>query len=354
MQTQHVDDTQQQMYELPNSPTLPNEPYYQQPAQTHNDRYRMGLLLLVIGLIWFTIEVGGMGFLFGGGPTDTHLYLPAAPSQIELALGAGNVDIVVGESDEFEITADYRGNWRGEVLRYSESSDSLTVNNDARLPFFGICFGSCELKYHVSLPADSQLVLHTTSGDIVVNGSLDNPEIVSTSGNIRLEDAEHGARLSSMSGNIVLEQVAGTVALKTISGDIDLSDGRITDSHVESTSGEIELYGVVGELQVSTTSGDIKVKGIEQGQVDLRSISGEVCAEGEFAGTSVLESTSGKIELRLAEGSNITINAETLSGDIDAPDLDRQQASRRELHGQLGDGSATVNLSTTSGDIDIK
>jgi hypothetical protein len=354
MQTQHVQEPQQG-YELPNSPTLPDEPYYQQAE--NNSRRRMGLALLVIGFLWLLIEFNGMGIILSGNrPTDTRLHLPTAPSQIELNLGSGDVDVVVNQSDEFEIVANYRGPWQGEPLAHSQSGDRLTVNNNAhRGPFgFGFCFGKCDLNYHVSIPADSQLILQTSSGDIVLKGSLERPQISSSSGDIRLENAELGATITSSSGNIRLNHVAGQVDLKTTSGDIKLNNGRITDSRAESTSGDIELNGVVGELHASTTSGDINIKDIKQGQVDLRSMSGELCAEGELVGTSTLETTSGDVELRLVPNSNITINATTISGDINASKLVNQQGNKRELHGQLGDGSATININTTSGDIRIK
>jgi DUF4097 and DUF4098 domain-containing protein YvlB len=68
-----------------------------------------------------------------------------------------------------------------------------------------------------------------------------------------------------------------------------------------------------------------------------------------------VNSISGDVRLRLPEASGFRLDASTVSGDISNEfELRESQQARCSLSGIAGDGSATLTIGTTSGDIQIE
>ena len=124
---------------------------------------------------------------------------------------------------------------------------------------------------------------------------------------------------SSGSGNIKLEQAAA--------GDVEISTG----------SGDNEIKGAKGAVKATTGSGSINAQGQPTGEWRLRSGSGDVTAElpKEAAFDLVARSSSGNIE---------TSHEMTVQGTL----------SQHELHGKVHGGGVLVDLSTSSGTINIR
>jgi hypothetical protein len=61
------------------------------------------------------------------------------------------------------------------------------------------------------------------------------------------------------------------------------------------------------------------------------------------------------VNLRLPDASGFRLDASTVSGDLSSEfELHDAQTARRSLSGLAGDGSATLMIGTTSGDISIE
>jgi DUF4097 and DUF4098 domain-containing protein YvlB len=68
-----------------------------------------------------------------------------------------------------------------------------------------------------------------------------------------------------------------------------------------------------------------------------------------------MNTISGDVNLQLPEASGFRLDASTVSGDISNEfELREGEQSRRSLSGVAGDGSATLTIGTTSGDINIE
>ncbi|MDQ2997468.1 MAG: DUF4097 domain-containing protein [Chloroflexota bacterium] len=67
-----------------------------------------------------------------------------------------------------------------------------------------------------------------------------------------------------------------------------------------------------------------------------------------------MNSISGDVNLQLPEESSFRLDASTVSGDISSEfELRDGQQANRNLSGITGNGSATLTIGTTSGDISI-
>ena len=191
--------------------------------------------------------------------------------------------------------------------------------------------------------------------------------------------------VKSISGNVAVTGVQGAVHAETVSGTVTTSaTGKLT---AKTVSGDLELVNAPADadLSAATVSGTIRAKGLKIRTLDLGSVSGDlfvtdiacdrlgvksVSGNVEFAGTLgkggryEINSHSGDIRLALAGNTGFELNANSFSGSIrsDFPvtlggTSDRNDRRRpgpgRATHAVYGDGSATLNIRTFSGDIVI-
>ena len=177
-------------------------------------------------------------------------------------------------------------------------------------------------------------------------------------------------KLDVTSGDITAAAVAEQVDVSSTSGDITLTlNGAVKDLKVSATSGNVGLTAAdVQRVQVTSTSGGIGLTASRAGDVSLHSTSGSVYARVEEAGSIRLGSTSGGIRV-LTERFD-TLSSDSTSGSVRAflPALPGFKADLHTTSGRVtctlpltrdgstyvcGDGSARVDIGTTSGDITV-
>jgi DUF4097 and DUF4098 domain-containing protein YvlB len=213
------------------------------------------------------------------------------------------------------------------------------------------------VSYRISVPRGAQADIRTASGEIDVEGLSGAVALASISGDVRANDLTGGLTVSTTSGEVKLEDIAGTLDVESISGDVTLEDGNVDGATVSTTSGEVELDGVTGALKLISVSGDVRVGDARDGQLELSTTSGGIEYEGSLGRGSVskVDSISGDVRLRLPESSGFRLDASTVSGDLSSEfELRDGEPSLRGLSGVAGDGSATLTIGTTSGDISIE
>src|SRR2546423_10879058 len=78
---------------IPEQP-LPDEEYYRRPPLPRPDRSaaRLGMLLVIVGLIWLAVELVGYGPLFGGSQGVTLIDAPLPGNPLDLELGSRPAD----------------------------------------------------------------------------------------------------------------------------------------------------------------------------------------------------------------------------------------------------------------------
>jgi len=236
------------------------------------------------------------------------------------------VNIVVEERPaRIEIRTDYGSFWRG---------DDVSVD------------------YNVAVPSGVALEVHSVSGRVRVTG------------------VKGAARFSSVSGSITATDTPGVEYARSVSGSIDIGGiSHDTAVSLSSVSGRINLNGVrARELELSTVSGDAVLRDATCGRVSSRTVSGSFEYNGALTRNGRYEATShsGSIRFAIADNSGFELNATSFSGSIrsDFPmtvggerNPNIRGRGRRgpgdSLQATFGDGSASLNLRTFSGDITI-
>jgi hypothetical protein len=337
---------------------LPNEPYYQRPPEPRNPpRARgLGVALVLVGLVLFAFQLFGRGVDFGGAGSITLIDQDYQGNRIELSVAASDVEIRPGTGSSIHIEAIQRGGSEGDYqVDVVPSGDTLRVTESSRSFFCFFC--SRGVRYRIALPSGAQADIHTASGEIDVEGLSGAVSLASFSGDVRAGELTGGLTVSTTSGEVRLSDIVGKLDVGSISGDVKLENGNIDGATVNTTSGEVDLEGVAGALKLTSVSGDIQVREARDGQLNFSTTSGEIKYEGSLASKSAnsLNSISGDVNLRLPEASAFRLDASTVSGDISSDfELRDGQQARRNLSGTVGDGSATLTIGTTSGDIDIE
>lgn len=194
----------------------------------------------------------------------------------------------------------------------------------------------------------SELSLEAINGTIVITeaSAADSFKI---SGEKRvesesIEDAE--AHLKEL--EVDVQDLTDEILIRTIQP--KLSGGRhyivnytITlpknmDIKVNSANGLVTLNEIVGSVFVALINGDI------DSEVTL-----------PLDGTIDMKLTNGRMELDIPQNTSAKFNATVVNGNISVSNLDlqnRMETSKSQT-GTLGDGSGTISLNTTNGDISV-
>jgi len=189
-------------------------------------------------------------------------------------------------------------------------------------------------------------------------------DVSSISGNVRASNLQGPLRAQSISGSVVVSDSTNVEVAKSISGDVEVSgampEARLTASTV---SGRVRARDVKARgLSLSAISGDVEVTNVEAERLDGKSVSGDFVFTGTVARNARYEfsSHSGSVRLTLGGGAGFEVSANTFSGSIqsDLPVTVNDQRPRRgpgrSVRAVVGDGGATLTVSTFSGNIVIR
>lgn len=163
--------------------------------------------------------------------------------------------------------------------------------------------------------------------------------------------------VETSSGNILSEQSLALSKLQanSKSGSVTFGDITAATISVGATSGAAKLGAISGDCQVETSSGTIQIADVS-GAGSFVSESGDMhIGCNANVGNLTANASSGSIELTIPENLGFQFSATTNSGAISAPFSDQLGGTEKEVTGAIGtDATITIELSTTSGNIEVK
>lgn len=192
--------------------------------------------------------------------------------------------------------------------------------------------------------------LETTSGDVTVEGGRAPVRIQTSSGSIDARDLPK-ARLHSSSGDIQVDGASGSLSIDTSSGDITVK-GAEDSIRIAASSGDVHVDAAPRGVAIRTTSGQVVVASARSA-VRIESESGDVTFSLEPP-VSVAEvtTTSGDVTARTKRAVGCKLSLRTTSGSIDvAAPVRLSTATRTRVEGVIGDGRATIDIGSSSGDL---
>jgi len=122
-------------------------------------------------------------------------------------------------------------------------------------------------------------------------------------------------------------------------------------------NGNVEVTGVRGPVHVSAVNGHVTVTGMA-GDSDVSSVNGTVEAGFErLAGSSRVHAVNGRVIVTVPSDSSLRVRAHSLNGaisnDFGLPES-RGWPVGHDLDGKIGDGSASLEISTVNGRVEVR
>lgn len=264
---------------------------------------------------------------------------------LDLTTGSGDVVIKAGGPNQVVVHGTVRGNneWFSSAdaaVHQVESNPPIQQNGNSIRIGYDLpedVRRHVSISYEVTVPPSTEVQAQSGSGNVEVTGVRSEVQAHSGSGDISARDIGGRVHLQTGSGNIRAERVAAPFYGQTGSGDIEAS---LTSA---------------GDVDVHTGSGTIRIRGIKGG-VHARTGSGDIETNGDVTGPWQLHSGSGTIRMALGATSGFNLDVHTSSGSIhsDLPITVQGSLGSRQLKGTVRGGGPEVEVSTSSGDVDIR
>ncbi len=249
---------------------------------------------------------------------------------------AGTITVVGWDKNEVQIKG--RLDKKAEKIEIKGGGDRLSVKVRYPRRVKGNIKGT---NMEIRVPEGCRLILEGVSSDVDVSKFHGDLAIDTVSGEIRIEDRPQV---------IVVETVSGQVWI----------DSQTEDISISTVSGDIEVFGDVQTLVIDLISGEADVKIGELDQFSFNAISGKLnlTARPTKKARWNLDCHSGKLNLYLPADLDAEFDIDLFTGDVDnefGPKAERtsKYGPGKELRFTAGNGSASIDISTFSGDIQL-
>lgn len=264
---------------------------------------------------------------------------------LDVTTGSGDITVKTGSSNQVIVHGTIHSNdWffsNESAVQKVESNPPIEQNGSSIRIGYNLpddVKRHVAIDYEITVPSTTAVDAHSGSGNLDVSGLAAGVKATTGSGDIRLRDIGGGQQqVHTGSGNIRAENVGAPFHAETGSGDIEAT---LTGS---------------GDVDAHTGSGTIRVRGIKGGMTGHTG-SGDIEADGSVGGPWQLHSGSGNIRMAMASSGGFDLDLHTSSGSIhsDLPITVQGSMSPRQLKGTVRGGGPTVEVSTSSGDVEIR
>jgi DUF4097 and DUF4098 domain-containing protein YvlB len=246
-----------------------------------------------------------------------HTFHTPEPVQLEVKTPAGDIEVETVDGDESTVivegseklveqtTVELVGNRLVVELR-GKGTFGITIS------FGDFSIGGTHLRVRVRVPHSSRADLSTAAADMQLRGRY------------------------------------AALDVKTASGDVAVEGEIDGDAQVKTVSGDVRMRSIGGELRVQTVSGDVTAVSVGR-DVTAKSVSGDVRIDSKREGRVTVQSISGDIELGVAAGTNLDVDAGSVSGELTS-----EVALGSDIGSIGGDGpTLVVRGKTVSGDFKV-
>ncbi|MBP1157110.1 MULTISPECIES: DUF4097 family beta strand repeat-containing protein [unclassified Paenibacillus] len=288
----------------------------------------------------------------------TAIPLSASTENIRIINPSGNVVLRPGQVDQVqvELSVIVKAENENEAktiadesrLEFSESGNTLELQAVAK-EYSGSYFGSRKPRVDlvVTLPEKQEVNLEMRLGNGKISASrLPIKERLTgetTNGEIRISELKGELRFKTSNGLISASQTAGSLTLETSNGRIELTNHE-GDAVMESTNGEIRAMNTSGTIQAETSNGAIVIDGSLRGLKAHTSNGSVDISSRTVDGDWDVETSHGKIDLKLPSGGDYRIEGEGNEGVIETNlPLSIQKDT---ISGTIGAGTHRIRLET--------
>lgn len=189
-----------------------------------------------------------------------------AVQEVVVEIDAGSVDIVSGADTGAEVSIERRLTSWAEPDQTEELTDGvlrLSANCS------GLLWAQCVTSYRATVPADAQVTVRTSAGDVNVMGTGGRLDLESNAGDVDVSEVTSTKiRAATTAGDVAISTRATPqqVEANTTAGDIEIA---VPDESYrvmsETTAGHVEVdvnqdRDAAASISASTTAGDITIR----------------------------------------------------------------------------------------------
>jgi DUF4097 and DUF4098 domain-containing protein YvlB len=282
------------------------------------------------------------------------------PVTLDVHLSEGELQIAYGRDEQVSIVATARvpvGSKAGEEflatpISVEQDGNHVWVRNPSGA---GSSAEKIRIVCKIDVPYRTEVHSVVDNGKQTVTGIMGPVKTQTKNGDINVSYVSQGALAEAGSGNLDLEVIGARVEARTGDGaisciralqgvDAETGDGDIvlmvvgpSKATVKKGAGRIEVGAARGGFIGSTVGGDLRVKAAPRD--DWR-----------------LSSVSGNIRVELPQAARFEVDATTNSGEvlINRDDIERPNASVRNLRQKVNGGGKRIEARTESGKIVIR
>ncbi len=238
------------------------------------------------------------------------------PIDLHVGIAAGSVAVTAAPTDVVTVRGQHGrpGGTATESADADRRTDDVTVDYaNGRLEISepetrGLRRHNRSLHLLISVPDGSRASIGTASADVSCQGEYSAVGIRTASGRVDVHFVRGPAEITTMSGGVQIDQAA--------------------EPTVQSASGRILVRYATGDLVARTASGNISV-GRADASVTARTASGEVLINSVARGRTDVNSVSGDVRVRVAQGTGVLLDLASVTGRV-ISDLDPADQEGRE------------------------
>jgi DUF4097 and DUF4098 domain-containing protein YvlB len=176
----------------------------------------------------------------------------------------------------------------------------------------------------VRLPEGASIELGTASGRLAAQGRYGPADVSTASGDLSVDRVDGDLRARSASGYVTIGSVTGRSNIQSASGDVHCQAAE-GGGEVKTASGDVRVDAAGAGLRVQTASGDVSVGDLPAGCV-VKTASGDLRVGRLSGGRAELETVSGDIDVAVARGAIVAVDATTVNGSLNSDiDLDSEE-----------------------------
>ena len=316
------------------------------------------------------VSLGILGAL-AASEENIHETRPAkAGGTLVVDVDFGSIEVVPGDNDKVVIDAHRRIEapskekeeeyLKAVPIRITTEGEKVIVKAIQEHESFAKQFwrmmgrSRTEGHYAIKVPANFNLQLNTSGGDVSSRGVTGQVKVDTSGGDLTFGQIRGDLHAQTSGGDITANDCDGATDLDTSGGRIEVSGGK-GSLNAETSGGNVTVLNRVGDTKVGSSGGKLRLGNIS-GKLTAETSGGSVSAilPSPVAGDVRLETSGGSITVVAPPNAGLTIDAETSAGHVssDLP-IAKLSADEDSLKGTVNGGGASLRLRTSAGSIEI-
>jgi DUF4097 and DUF4098 domain-containing protein YvlB len=286
------------------------------------------------------IRLGNVNFLFHTESREVTLpFVIDASKTLRIDNPVGTVTVKGGGTEtKLYALAKIRGNSQEEAKSKAENFTMSLEESDHDVQFKQTRQSGVQVDIEVTLAANTNLDIRTSSGSVVVENSGGNVKILSHSGEVSVSGAD------------------GMVDVSVQSGDAMIKDSKVSMLTLECRSGDVSLVNIDGNVNARAASGDISVKNWKGKTLAVETVSGDVDASfgAPITGQATIRTVNGNASIEVPDMCDCRVSLSTIRGDVSVNiPLEDEAKTDQLVTGRLGAGTGSLEVSGINGDISL-